>query len=139
MRVSGLSLEGRCTVVENVCYFEIIPSPRQRSGFSPYTDLSWQALTAHIEDGKSNVQRMVRISVLSERRCIAGEGGHSARTPKTICILILLTDSARYYCIIECERAQFRYNNVIKRKIEAQAAGILRKKKELEREKKKQN
>ena len=32
---SGLSLEGRCTLVENVCNSEIIPSPLQCTGFSP--------------------------------------------------------------------------------------------------------
>ena len=72
---------------------------------------------------------IVRIPVLSERRCIAGKGGHSARTPKTICILILLMDSGHYYCIIEGARAQFWYNNVIKRKIEPEVAGISKKKK----------
>ena len=106
----------------------IIPSPRQRSGFAPYTDLFWKGLTAQIEDGEFNAQRIVRIPVLSERRCIAGKGGHSARKPKTICILILLMDSAHYYCIIECARAQFWYNNVMKRKIEAEATGISKKK-----------
>ena len=138
MRASGLSLEGRCTLVENVCYFEIIPSPRERSGFSPYTVISWQALTAHIEDGESNAQRMVRISLLSERRYIAGKGGHSAGPPKTICILILITDSARYHGIIECERAQFWYNSVIKRKIEARRLEYWKKKRSREREKKKE-
>ena len=34
VRASGLSLEGRCTLEENVCNLEIIPSPLQRLGFS---------------------------------------------------------------------------------------------------------
>ena len=44
-------------------------------------------------------------------------------------------DSGHYYCIIECARAQFWYNNVIKRKIEPEVAGISKKKRSREREK----
>ena len=42
----------------------------------------------------------------------------------------------RYYCIIECERAQFWYNNVINRKIDSRPPEY-REKKDLERERKK--
>ena len=73
--------------------------------------------------------------MLLVRRCIAGEKGHFARTLKTICIL--LRDSVRYYCKIDSMRVQFRYNDVMKRKIEAGAPGIS-KKKDTHREKKMQ-
>ena len=45
-----------------------------------------------------------------------------------ICILILLPDSVRYYFKIE-RKSTIRYNDVIKRKIEAEAPGVSKKKK----------
>ena len=53
-----------------------------------------------------------------------------------ICILILLPDSVRYYCKIE-RKSTIRYNDVIKRKIEAEAPGVSKKKKDRQTEKKK--
>ena len=83
MRGSGLSLEGRCTLVENVYTFEIISVPRKTVGvLSSIQIISWQAPKAQIEDKEfeRNVQRMVRISVILEQRCLAEEDGHFART-----------------------------------------------------------
>ena len=79
---------------------------------------------------------MVRISVLLERRCIAGEDGHFARTLKLICILILLPDSVRYYCKIE-RKSTILVQRRDKTKNRSGAGEISRKKKKGSREKKK--
>ena len=54
VRASGLSLEGRCTLVENVCNFEIIPSHSPETvGILSFLQInSWQVPKAQIEDGE---------------------------------------------------------------------------------------
>ena len=109
--VSGLSLEGRCTLVENVCNSEIIPSPGKFRGSLLYTLRSFPdkrlKLRLRMESSSAMYATSGENSVLLDRRCISGEEGHSARTLKTICILILLPDIVRYYCKIERKRKSF--------------------------------
>ena len=68
---------------------------------------------------------MERVSVLLDRRCIAGEGGHFSRNMHTnitsVQCPLLLKNRA--------EKALVCYNDVIKGNIEAGAAGISTKEK----------
>ena len=83
MRASGLSLEGRCILLENVCNFEIIPSPRQLSGFSPlyrsFPDKR-RKLRLRMESSSAMYNEWWEFQCFSERRCMAGDDGHFART-----------------------------------------------------------